>query len=58
MKQVATICVYGDFKDGDIRIKVFPSGRSPFQFQNILHEAGYDAKLFGIAEEELKTEED
>lgn len=50
--KVITICVYGDFKNDDVRIKVFDEpggfGTKQFQFQNILREAGYDAKLFSV----------
>lgn len=55
MKVVATVCMYGDFKSGDIRMKVFPtgSGTDKFQFQNIMHEAGYDAVLFSIHDKDL-----
>lgn len=55
MKQIATICVYGDFKKDDVRIKIFPSGGTgEFTFQNILIEAGYDAKLFGLHDEDIE----
>lgn len=55
MKQIATICVYGDFKKDDVRIKIFPSGGTgEFTFQNILIEAGYDAKLFSLHDEDIE----
>ena len=57
MKAVATICVYGSFDKGDVRIKVV-KGSEQFMFQNILREAGYDAKLFSITDIELESEEE
>lgn len=57
MKAVATIAIYGEFKQKDIRMKVFTdSGTSKFVFQNTLHEAGYDCELFSIHDEDLKKE--
>lgn len=55
MKSIATICVYGDFKNKDFRIKVFTgNGTQRFTFQNILHEAGYDAELFSLHDTDLE----
>lgn len=57
-KQIATICVYGDFKNKDVRIKIFPaeSGTHQFAFQNILNEAGYDAKLFSLNNTDIEPQ--
>ena len=53
MKNIATICVYGDFDKKDIRMKVFAEGDARrFAFQNILLEAGYDAELFFLTDED------
>lgn len=49
------ICVYGNFKEKDVRIQVFTdNGTHKFAFQNILIEAGYDAYLFNA---EVPSEE-
>lgn len=57
MKVVATIAIYGDFKQKDIKMKVFTdSGTSKYVFQNILHEAGYDCKLFSVHDEDMNQE--
>lgn len=54
MKNLFTICVYGDFKKNDIRMKVFKSGdREQYSFQNTLIRAGYDAKLFSVNDTEV-----
>lgn len=54
MKNLFTICVYGDFKKDDIRIKVFKSGDArEYSFQNTLISAGYDAKLFSISDADV-----
>lgn len=56
MKQVFTLAVYGTFKDGDVRIKIFMSPTTEqFRFQNILVEAGYDCKLFSINDTDLEV---
>lgn len=53
MKNIATICVYGDFAKKDIRMKVFSEGDARrFAFQNVLREAGYDAELFSLTDED------
>ena len=54
MRAIATICVYGSFDKGDVRIKVLnPSDTKQFAFQNILKEAGYDAVLFSLNDEDV-----
>jgi hypothetical protein len=54
MKAVATICVYGDFKKKDIKVKTFPpSTTKQFAFLNTLREAGYDAELFSLNDVDL-----
>lgn len=56
MKKVATICVYGEFEKKEIRIKVFPTSENEqrhYIFQNILREAGYDAELFSINDNDI-----
>lgn len=54
MKNLFTICLYGDFKNKDIRAKIFKAGDSKqYRFQNILVEAGYDATLFDVNDEEV-----
>ena len=53
MKNIASICVYGDFAKKDIRMKVFADQDARrFAFQNILREAGYDAELFFLTDED------
>ena len=48
------ICVYGDFKKDDIRMKIFKSGdMQQYSFQNTLISAGYDAKLFSVNDTEI-----
>lgn len=57
MKVMATIAIYGNFEQEDIRIKFFTdSGTSKYVFQNILHEAGYDCELFSVHDEDLNEE--
>lgn len=57
MKQVFTLAVYGTFKDGDVRIKIFMSpSTEQFRFQNTLVGAGYDCKLFSINDTDLEVE--
>lgn len=52
MKNLFTICVYGNFKEKDIRTMIFQSGDSrQYTFQNVLKEAGYDAELFSVNDE-------
>lgn len=54
MKNLFTICVYGDFKKNDIRMTIFKSGdMKQYSFQNTLISAGYDAKLFGVNDAEV-----
>ena len=54
MKNLFTICVYGNFKEKDIRTKIFKSGDSrQYSFQNTLIEAGYDAELFSVNDEDV-----
>lgn len=54
MKLALTICVYGDFAEKDLRLKVFAPGESAqFTFQNVLRDAGYDAKLFALNDTDL-----
>lgn len=54
MKNLFTICVYGDFKKDDIRMKIFKSGdMQQYSFQNTLTSAGYDAKLFSVNDAEI-----
>lgn len=55
MKHVATICVYGEFSEGRIKIKVFPagSGTEEYRFQNTLREAGYNAELFSLNDADI-----
>ena len=54
MKNLLTICVYGNFKEKDIRTKIFKSGDSrQYSFQNTLIEAGYDAELFSVNDEDV-----
>ena len=51
------ICVYGDFKKHDIRIKIFYDGLlSHYSFQNILRDAGYDAELFTVPDDYNNTD--
>lgn len=58
MKNITTICVYGDFAKKDIRLKVFAEGDARrFAFQNILREAGYDAELFSLTDEATEATE-
>lgn len=55
MKNVITILVYGDFAKKDIRLKFFePNGTLlPYQFQNILRDAGYDAELYSVNDTDI-----
>ena len=54
MKNLFTICVYGDFKKNDIRTKIFKSGdMEQYSFQNTLIRAGYDAELFSVKDTEV-----
>lgn len=44
------ICVYGDFKNKDIKVRVV-TNREQFTFQNVLISAGYDAELFTVSDD-------
>ena len=55
MEELFTICVYGDFKRRDIRIKIFKSDDSrQYSFQNTLIEAKYDAVLISANDEDVQ----
>lgn len=57
MKHFTTLCVYGDFKKGDIRIK-FLTNESQYSFQSTLQSAGYDAELFNIYDTDIPNFEE
>lgn len=57
MKTIATLAVYGNFKEKDIKIKFFVgSGTDQYKFQNVLQEAGYDCLLFSVNDVDLEEE--
>ena len=56
MKNLFTVCVYGDFKKDDVRIKIFESwSMTQYSFQNTvtLTSAGYDAMLFSVSDADV-----
>lgn len=49
MREAFCLAVYGTFKDNDIRLKFFnDSSTKRFEFQNIMHDAGYDCVVFSV----------